>query len=68
MNTKTIALLFVVTLLIVILLQNTQIVTVKLFFWEVSMSRIILLPLVLVIGFVAGFIVAKVTGSHWGKK
>jgi len=34
------------------------------FFWEISMSRIIFFPLLLLLGFVIGFLVAKMTGSN----
>ena len=68
MAPKTIALLTAAILFLIILLQNTQVVSLRLFFWDISMSRIILLPLVLFIGFIIGFIVAKTTGSHHSKK
>ena len=47
------------TLFAVVLLQNTQVVSFKLLFWQVSMSRIILFPLLVIIGFVAGYMVGK---------
>ena len=50
-------------LILVFLLQNTQVVTLRLYFWKVSMSQIILIPLTTIIGFVLGFIVAKLTGK-----
>ncbi|MFH1458726.1 MAG: LapA family protein [Candidatus Omnitrophota bacterium] len=46
-------------LLFVVLLQNTQVVSVRFLFWKVSMSRIILLPLVTLIGFIIGFFVGR---------
>jgi uncharacterized integral membrane protein len=65
MKPKTIVVLILAVLLLIIFLQNTQIVTLKLFFWEIGMSRIILIPLIAFIGFVIGFIVAKMT--HKGR-
>ena len=47
------------TLLAVVLLQNTQVVSFKLLFWQVSMSRIILFPLLVLVGFMAGYMVGK---------
>jgi len=44
---------------VIILIQNHQIVTYRIFFWTISMSQIILLPLALIVGFVIGYIVAK---------
>lgn len=57
MEAKKIAYLVIGALLLIILLQNTQIVTVNIFFWEISMSRVILLLLMLGIGFIAGYLV-----------
>ncbi len=48
----------------VLLMQNSEVVSLKMFFWEISMSRIIFFPLLLLIGFVVGFIFAKMTGSQ----
>ena len=53
-----------IALFVIILIQNTQVVTLRLFFWKVGMSQIILIPLTMAIGFVVGFIVSKVTGDQ----
>jgi len=69
MKAKTIVILVLIALFVIILIQNTQVVTLHLFFWKIGMSQIILIPLTMVIGLVIGFIVAKVTGDHRkGKK
>jgi len=47
------------SLLAVVLLQNTSVVSFKFLFWQLSMSRIILFPLLVAIGFVAGYVVGK---------
>jgi len=47
----------------VLLMQNSEVVSLKMFFWEISMSRIIFFPLLLLLGFVVGFVFAKMTGS-----
>jgi len=64
MKPKLIVVLVLIALLLIILIQNTQVVTLRLFFWKVGMSQIILIPLTMAIGFVVGFIVAKVTGNQ----
>ena len=64
MKAKTIIILVIIALFVIILIQNTQVVTLRLFFWKVGMSQIILIPLTIVIGLVIGFIVAKVIGNH----
>ena len=60
MKPKFIVVLVIVGLFLVFLIQNTQVVTLRLYFWEISMSQIILIPLAILVGFVFGFIVAKI--------
>jgi uncharacterized integral membrane protein len=50
-------------LLLIILIQNTQTVTLRLLFWKVSMSRIVLMPLTLLLGFAAGYATAIIRGK-----
>jgi len=64
MRPKFIVLLVLIALFLIILIQNTQVVTLRLFFWKVGMSQIILIPLTMAIGFVVGFVVSKVTGKQ----
>jgi uncharacterized integral membrane protein len=64
MKPKIILATVVSILVIIILLQNTQVVTLRLFFWKVSMSQIILISLTLLIGFVIGFIVSTVLNKR----
>jgi uncharacterized integral membrane protein len=64
MRPKFIVVLVLIALLLIILIQNTQVVTLRLFFWKVGMSQIILIPLAMAIGFVVGFVVSKVTGKQ----
>ncbi|MEE9611024.1 MAG: LapA family protein [Desulfatiglandales bacterium] len=64
MKPKVIFILVVILLFLIILIQNTQVVTLRLFFWEAAMSQIILIPLIMIIGFVVGYFVAKLKGSN----
>jgi len=64
MRAKFIIVLVLIALFLIILIQNTQVVTLRLFFWKVGISQIILIPLTMAIGIVIGFIVAKVTRDH----
>ena len=53
---------FIVSLLVLIAIvvaQNSGVVTLRFLFWEVSLSRVILLLLTLAIGVVVGFVGAK---------
>ncbi|MFO7459885.1 MAG: lipopolysaccharide assembly protein LapA domain-containing protein [Desulfatiglandales bacterium] len=55
--------LILVILVGILLLQNTQVVTLKIYFWEISMSQIILLPLVLLLGLLVGYGIARFKGK-----
>lgn len=59
MRPKVIVASVIIALLLIILLQNTQVVTLRLLFWKISMSQILWTSLTLLVGFVAGFVVAK---------
>jgi uncharacterized integral membrane protein len=67
MRPKFIVVLVLIALLLIIFIQNTQVVTLRLFFWKVGMSQIILIPLTMAIGFVVGFVVSKVTSNQTRK-
>lgn len=56
MRPKVIALLVLVLLFLVIMAQNTHIITLNLLFWTVSMSQIILIAFALFSGFVIGYL------------
>jgi len=60
MKAKTIIILILIALFVIVLIQNTQVLTVQFFFWKISMSRIILICLLMLVGFIIGFLVAKV--------
>ena len=64
MRPKIIVALVLIGLFVIVLIQNTQVVMLRLFFWKVGMSQILLIPLTMAIGIVIGFIVAKVTRDH----
>ncbi len=59
-----VAIVILVLLILVIVVQNTEVVTFRLFFWSVSMSQIILIPLMLLIGFVVGLL----TQAHLSRR
>ncbi len=68
MKPKIIVVLVLIALFVIVLIQNTQVVTLRLFFWKIGMSQIILIPLTMVIGFVVGFLVSKVIGDRRKRK
>jgi len=60
---RLIGVLVLVLLFVVVVLQNTQVVRIQLFFWTLSMSRIILLCFALVVGFAVGYFT-----TGWGNR
>ncbi|MGA2531845.1 MAG: LapA family protein [Candidatus Aminicenantales bacterium] len=68
MKTKIILVLAVFVLLAVLLAQNTGIVTYRLLFWTVSLSQVIIVPLVALVGFVLGFVIGAARRRMKGPK
>ena len=62
-NPKLITVVIVAVLFLIFLMQNTQMVTLRLYFWKIAISQIILIPLVMLIGFVIGYVI-----KGWKKK
>lgn len=62
MSPKGIAVLVLVFLCLIVFFQNTTQVDLRIFFWTISAPQVILLPVIMLIGFVFGFVVAKLTG------
>jgi putative membrane protein len=67
-NPKFITAAVLVVLFLILLIQNTQAVSLKIYFWEMSMPQIILITVVLLIGFIAGYVVATMTGKSRKRK
>lgn len=53
---KQILIVVAILLALIIVLQNTQVVTFRFLFWSFSMSQILLIPLAMLIGFVIGLL------------
>jgi uncharacterized integral membrane protein len=64
MKTKIILVLVLIIMAVIILIQNHQVITFRIFFWRISMSQVILLPLALVVGFLIGYLLAKLGKSN----
>lgn len=64
MKPKVIVSLIVLLLAVIILFQNTQTVTLRFLFWQVSMSQVILMVLTLLIGFSLGYLATKFGKKH----
>jgi uncharacterized integral membrane protein len=58
MKTKIILLLVFLALFAVIIVQNNQNIPFRVFFWSFDLPKVILVPLLFVLGFLFGFAVA----------
>jgi uncharacterized integral membrane protein len=67
MKAKLIVALVLLALALIVLLQNTEVVTFRLLFWSAKISQVLLVLLMMFIGFVLGFVVAKLTGRRKGQ-
>jgi uncharacterized integral membrane protein len=63
MRPKVIAIIVVSVLALLILMQNLQTVTFQLFFWKLEVSQLLLVLLMLIIGYILGFLTAKIPGK-----
>jgi len=59
MKTKILIVAVLLVLIVVLLVQNTQEVIFRIYFWKISMSQMILVPLAVLVGFLFGFFIAK---------
>jgi putative membrane protein len=60
MSYKGIIIIVLIVLCLIIFFQNTEVVTFRVFFWELSMSRIVMLIFTLIVGVVIGYVIATV--------
>ena len=51
-------------LILVLVLQNTEVVSVRFFLWDFTMSSVILMLLTTLVGFVCGYLVARVLAAR----
>ncbi|KAF0122828.1 MAG: hypothetical protein FD151_591 [bacterium] len=63
MKAKTIIILVLVALLVIFLLQNTEVIEVRFLFWQISMSRIVLLFSTLIVGLITGWFLSILTSK-----
>ena len=61
---RTVAILVLALLSLVVIVQNTEVVSVRVLFWDLVMSRIILLALSIAVGVIIGFLL----GRPWRKR
>jgi len=68
MKPKTILALCCGFVVFVIMVQNTQAVTVQILFWQVILPQILLIFFVLVAGFALGYLLATMRKSMGGRE
>ena len=56
---RTVAILVLVLLSLAVIVQNTEVVSVRILFWDLVMSRIILLALSIAVGVIIGFLLGR---------
>ena len=59
MKPKLVAFLALAILIVVVIVQNSDTVTLRFLFWHLNMSRILLLTFAVLVGFAMGVLVAK---------
>jgi len=64
MRVRTVVILVLALLSLVVIVQNTEVVSVRILFWNLVMSRIILLALSIAVGVIIGFLL----GRPWRKR
>jgi uncharacterized integral membrane protein len=64
MNKKLIAFLVLVVLALILIIQNTQRVSLNFFFWSLVLPLVVLVLTIFALGFVIGFLVAKIKGPR----
>jgi uncharacterized integral membrane protein len=57
MKTKLLIAAVLLVLIVVLLIQNTQEVVYRIYFWQIGMSQVILVPLAVLVGFLFGYFV-----------
>lgn len=67
MNAKVVILVLAILLAVVIMLQNTQETFIKLLFWSVGVPRILLIVILILLGFVMGYVAATMKGKGSGE-
>lgn len=59
MKPKIIAVTVLIVLLLILIIQNTQEVIFRIFFWRIAMSQIIFVPLAVFLGFFLGYALGR---------
>lgn len=64
MRARSVVIIVLLVLFLAVVVQNTEVVAFRLLFWDLEMSRIVLLALSLAVGIIVGFLL----GRPWRRK
>ena len=59
MRTRLVIIFIILILFLTVIAQNTELVTIRAFFWTIEMSRIVLLSVALLVGVLIGILLAR---------
>jgi len=59
MSFKNILIIVLIVLALIVILQNSGVVSFHILFWQISMSRILMLSFLLLVGFLLGILVSS---------
>ncbi len=62
MSLKNVIILVSGLIFLLFLFQNTQMVTLRFLFWEITLSQALFMPVVVLVGVVVGYMVARLKG------
>lgn len=61
---KVVGVLAILLMLVIFVLQNTEVVSVRLLFWDLSMSRVVLVLCTTLLGFACGYLFATLSSRR----
>lgn len=64
MKIKLIAVCILILLAVIFIVQNAAVVDVRILFWVISISRVLLMFIILIIGILAGFLLNSYLRHH----
>ena len=67
MHIRAILAALLIALPVVFVLQNTQVVEIRFLFWTLSMSRVLIILLMLAVGMLAGWLLHGMFGARKGR-
>ncbi len=64
MNAKIVIIIIILVLFLIVTLQNTEVASFNILFWDIKMSQIVFIFIAILVGFIAGYVVGKTTGRE----